>query len=188
MTDCFDFNEIQVVKNAYRRFQLEFTASPQMIKERYIALIKKWHPDRWAHDEMKEQKANLLTQEINAAYQLIRFAPLLTYKEEPQNFSFEKHETQTRAYSCHSFHSSARHEKNRRRRHASAEEATAFRKRSAGQFRFFTGVAGSVLPLAMLRFAGVYGLPFVLCCTILPLLCGVNAWRKDMLDDDDGLF
>lgn len=57
---------------AYEVLGLPFDASPSDVREVYRDLITVWHPDRFQGNARLTERATQKTQEINAAYALIR--------------------------------------------------------------------------------------------------------------------
>lgn len=57
---------------AYEVLGLPFNASPSDVREAYRDLIAVWHPDRFQGNARLTDRATQKTQEINAAYDLIR--------------------------------------------------------------------------------------------------------------------
>lgn len=183
-------HQITEFGTAYRLFGLERTACPETIKRRYRALVKTWHPDRWAADERREREATAKVQAINAAFQLIRNAPLRHHVAADENPAGESPGPQDRTRPAPAagderiYRYKANLYKSRRRRHASPERASAFRKRSAGNFRFIVGAIGGLIPLAWLYFYGLHGFPFYACCLLVPLASGLRARWRNALEDD----
>lgn len=186
------YNNQQIMEfdKAYRLFALERTACPETIKRRYRALVKTWHPDRWATDERKEREATAKVQAINAAFQLIRNAPLRHHVAADETRASESPGPQERTSPARAagderiYRYKANFYKARRRRHAGPEQASAFRKRSAGNFRFIVGALGGCIPLAWLYFYGLHGFAFYVCCLFIPLASGLRAKWRNVLEDD----
>jgi DnaJ-like protein len=61
---------------AYRTLELDTRASAGAIRQRYRELATRYHPDKWPHASKEQVNASRRMAEINAAYQLIRDAPL----------------------------------------------------------------------------------------------------------------
>jgi hypothetical protein len=59
------------VKRAYAILGLDPASSSSQVKERYKALVKKWHPDRFARDAASQTEATARMRMINDAYHLI---------------------------------------------------------------------------------------------------------------------
>ena len=64
------------LKWSYHVIGAEHKDPVETIKKRYKLLVKQHHPDQFATDPDKQQTATKKLQEINAAYQQIRHAPL----------------------------------------------------------------------------------------------------------------
>ncbi|MBI5799580.1 MAG: SEL1-like repeat protein [Verrucomicrobia bacterium] len=47
-------------------------ASPELIKRAYLALVKRWHPDRFANDPEQQKIAGEMMRTINVAYEALR--------------------------------------------------------------------------------------------------------------------
>src|SRR5262249_44197857 len=47
-------------------------ASAQEIHQSYRSLVKRWHPDRFVHDQRSQLKAEEKLKEINEAYSVLR--------------------------------------------------------------------------------------------------------------------
>jgi DnaJ domain len=60
------------ITRAYAALGLEARASPAEIRRAYKALVKRWHPDRFAADPAGQAEAAIRMREINAAYRVIR--------------------------------------------------------------------------------------------------------------------
>lgn len=56
--------------NPYRVLGVSENAGPEEIRKAYLALVKKYHPDRYADGPLKEQ-ANEKLKEINQAYEML---------------------------------------------------------------------------------------------------------------------
>lgn len=61
---------------AYRTLEIDARASATAIRQRYRELATRYHPDKWPHASQEQASASARMAEINAAYQLIRDAPL----------------------------------------------------------------------------------------------------------------
>jgi hypothetical protein len=59
------------VRRAYATLGLPFGASPAQLKRRYRALVKTWHPDRFASDPAGQAAACDRLTHINNAYRLL---------------------------------------------------------------------------------------------------------------------
>jgi hypothetical protein len=60
------------VTRAYATLGLDARASPAEIRRAYKALVKRWHPDRFASDPSGQAEAAVRMREINAAYRVLR--------------------------------------------------------------------------------------------------------------------
>ena len=56
--------------NPYKVLGVSENASPEEIRKAYLALVKKYHPDRYADGPLKDQ-ANEKLKEINQAYEML---------------------------------------------------------------------------------------------------------------------
>lgn len=65
-----DFDE-QLAKH-YAALELPYGADLGRVQKAYRALLKKYHPDYFAHDPEKQQTATLITQKITDAYQVLK--------------------------------------------------------------------------------------------------------------------
>jgi curved DNA-binding protein CbpA len=68
--------DLMDIKKAYLTLNIPFTAPAPLIKKAYLALVKKWHPDRLPQGSLEHVKATERMKEINNAYALVRHAPL----------------------------------------------------------------------------------------------------------------
>jgi TPR repeat protein len=57
------------IRQCYRQLELEPGAPPAQVKMAFHDLVKVWHPDRFAHDPVLQQKAQEKLKEINLAYE-----------------------------------------------------------------------------------------------------------------------
>lgn len=176
-TDTQD--ELLGLKWAYHVVGAEHNATAAAIKQRYRALIKEWHPDKWAHDSAKEAQATRRMQEINGAYDQIKDAPLRYHiSTHPRVQDRWEKRMQQRAA-----HDRAEQERVRQ----SVLEKARRRRRTEYGFRFVFGMIFSLIPLAYIYLEWIRVSPdndrwFIAACIILPLLCGwANARYKDDL-------
>ena len=56
----------------FETLALEPDASPEEIKRAYLALVKQWHPDRFAHDPVQQKHAEERMKTINVAYEALQ--------------------------------------------------------------------------------------------------------------------
>jgi DnaJ domain len=65
------------LSRAYALLDLAPGASPELVRKQYKALVRRWHPDRFAGDPQGQSEAALRMRAINDAYHLIlqRSAP-----------------------------------------------------------------------------------------------------------------
>ncbi|PKL12467.1 MAG: hypothetical protein CVV50_04420, partial [Spirochaetae bacterium HGW-Spirochaetae-6] len=56
----------------YAALELPYGADLKSVQKAYRALLKKYHPDYYAHDIEKQQTATLITQKITDAYQVLK--------------------------------------------------------------------------------------------------------------------
>jgi DnaJ domain len=66
------------LRAAYRVLGLEVTASVDAIKARHRELAQTYHPDKWPHGSVEQISAASRMRAINAAFQMVRHAPLGT--------------------------------------------------------------------------------------------------------------
>ena len=59
------------IARAYAQLGIPPGTSPARLRKQYRALVRKWHPDRFASDPQGQAEAADRMREINAAYQLI---------------------------------------------------------------------------------------------------------------------
>ncbi|MFA6545834.1 MAG: J domain-containing protein, partial [Limisphaerales bacterium] len=57
--------------NHFETIGLKPGASPEEIKRAYLALVKRWHPDRFAHDPVEQKQAEERLKSINVAYEAL---------------------------------------------------------------------------------------------------------------------
>ena len=74
--------DIQALIGAYGLLDVELTASEPAIRARYRELALRYHPDTHPHGSPSQQQAAARMAAINAAYTLIRNAPLRDYRLE----------------------------------------------------------------------------------------------------------
>ena len=60
------------VHRAYRVLGLAPTASPAEVRQAYRDLAQVWHPDRFAHSERLQQKAQRNLKRINEAFEVLK--------------------------------------------------------------------------------------------------------------------
>jgi DnaJ-like protein len=56
-------------------FEIRPSAKPAEIKKRYRRLARRWHPDRFANDPVRQAEATRRMQEINEAYHVLTESP-----------------------------------------------------------------------------------------------------------------
>jgi preprotein translocase subunit Sec63 len=81
-TATSDSADIQALIGAYGLFDVELSASASAIRARYRELALRYHPDTHPHGSSSQQQAAARMAAINAAYALIRNAPLRDYRPE----------------------------------------------------------------------------------------------------------
>ena len=64
--------DVDSVRQAFEVLDLSPDASLKEIHTAYRALVRSWHPDRFAHDPRLQQKAQERLKQINAAYNIAR--------------------------------------------------------------------------------------------------------------------
>ena len=74
--------DIQALIGAYAVFDVELKASASAIRARYRELALRYHPDTHPQGSPSQQQAAARMAAINAAYTLIRNAPLRDYRPE----------------------------------------------------------------------------------------------------------
>ena len=67
---------VDEVRRAYSILGVPPAASPEEIRQRYLHLVKEWHPDRHSHDSVAQWRANEKTKRLNEAYARVKDAPL----------------------------------------------------------------------------------------------------------------
>jgi hypothetical protein len=68
--------EPTAIETAYRVLGVPPDSSALRIKREYRRLARLWHPDKFAHDPREQRRATERMREINAAYELVKHAPL----------------------------------------------------------------------------------------------------------------
>ncbi len=63
---------VDSVRQAFQVLDLSSDASLKEVRTAYRALVRSWHPDRFAHDPRLQQKAQERLKQINAAYNIAR--------------------------------------------------------------------------------------------------------------------
>ena len=65
------------LSRAYALLELPLGASPELVRKQYKALVRRWHPDRFAGDPQGQSEASVRMRAINDAYHLVqdRLAP-----------------------------------------------------------------------------------------------------------------
>ena len=53
----------------YAMLELPYGATFKQIKAQYRKLLSKYHPDKFAHDPIKQKDAEVITRHLNAAYE-----------------------------------------------------------------------------------------------------------------------
>jgi len=82
----------------FETLRLKPGASPEEIKRAYLAQVKRWHPDRFAHDPAQQKEAEERMKAINVAYEALageakpevpfqRGAPVPSYDSEAADAS-----------------------------------------------------------------------------------------------------
>jgi hypothetical protein len=66
----------QELRDAYRLLDVDHRAAELAIRLCYRELVQLHHPDKWPHGSPEQAAADLRMRDINAAYDLIRDAPL----------------------------------------------------------------------------------------------------------------
>ena len=57
--------------NHYETLGVADGATPEHLKRAYLALVKRWHPDRFAHDPAQQKLAEEKLRAINVAYEAL---------------------------------------------------------------------------------------------------------------------
>jgi cytochrome c-type biogenesis protein CcmH/NrfG len=66
------------IEEFYRLLDVRPDASAEEIRSAYLTLVNVWHPDRFAHDQGLQSRAAEKLRAVNAAFELIKQAPLRT--------------------------------------------------------------------------------------------------------------
>lgn len=61
----------KTLRDYYANLEVEYGADMTTVKTSYRNLMRKYHPDKFAHDENMQQLSTQLSQEITRAYQAI---------------------------------------------------------------------------------------------------------------------
>lgn len=61
----------KTLRDYYANLEVEYGADLDTVKASYRRLMRKYHPDRFAHDENMQELSTELTQELTRAYQAI---------------------------------------------------------------------------------------------------------------------
>ena len=61
----------KTLRDYYANLEVEYGADMDTVKAAYRNLMRKYHPDKFAHDENMQQLSTQLSQEITRAYQAI---------------------------------------------------------------------------------------------------------------------
>lgn len=56
------------IRKAYAVLDLPRGASPDEVRKRYLALVRKWHPDRHTDDPVSQKEGSIRMRAINGAY------------------------------------------------------------------------------------------------------------------------
>ena len=76
MTGRADHVELPAIEHAYRVLGVSRDSSALRIKREYRRLARMWHPDKFVHNTPDQRRAAERMREINAAFQLLKHAPL----------------------------------------------------------------------------------------------------------------
>jgi curved DNA-binding protein CbpA len=76
MAATTDRVELAAIEQAYRALGVPADSSALRIKRDYRHLVRRWHPDRFAHNTNEQRHATERMREINHAYELAKHAPL----------------------------------------------------------------------------------------------------------------
>jgi hypothetical protein len=68
---------VDEIRRSYSILGVPSTASPEEIRQRYLRLVKQWHPDKWGSDPTAQWRATEKMKALNDAYAHIKDAPLL---------------------------------------------------------------------------------------------------------------
>lgn len=74
-------SQLSELKHAYQILGVPLSASAPSIKQTYRKLVKRWHPDLYAHGTPDHTEATIMKTLINEAYVYIQNAPLRYYAE-----------------------------------------------------------------------------------------------------------
>ncbi|MBU0858755.1 MAG: J domain-containing protein [Alphaproteobacteria bacterium] len=174
--DANTTDEILGLKWAYHVVGVDHNATATTIKQRYRALVKEWHPDKWASSPDQEAHATRRMQNINSAYDQIKDAPL--------RYHISTHpRAQERWKKCAQETAVERAEQERVRQ--GVIERARKRRLVEFWFRFLFGMVFSIIPLGFIYLKMGWVMAgddrwFLAACIILPLICGwANARYKD---------
>jgi DnaJ domain len=73
--------DLHALRKAYQTLGVPVEASAHAIKQAYRRRAKQWHPDRWPAGTDAQERAADQMRGLNAAYELIRHAPLRYHVE-----------------------------------------------------------------------------------------------------------
>lgn len=62
----------KTIRQYYANLEVPYGADLDTVKESYRRLMRRYHPDRYAHDDKMQKKATELSQELTQAYTAIR--------------------------------------------------------------------------------------------------------------------
>jgi len=71
---------VDEIRRSYSILGVPSTASKEEIRQRYLRLVKQWHPDKWGSDPVAQWRATEKMKALNDAYAHIKDAPLLAYR------------------------------------------------------------------------------------------------------------
>lgn len=173
-----DTPELHDIKWSYIVLGAEHNDSALVIKQRYRALCKQWHPDKWISDEAHHEKATRKMQDINNAYAMIRDAPMRYHISTHPRVQDRWDKRAQRTGQAHRAHARAYDPEAREKARQDALAMARRRRRAEYWFRFFFGMFASGPLLILIHMEQWANRDFfMILCVVLPLLFGWLAAR-----------